>query len=379
MLDPMINRRAATAIFLSSVIGLFTAGRIDAGINHWTTYGPTLGGQPAGISVLALSASHPRTLYAGVWDPLPNTTFASSLFKSTDGGSSWSETTLVQVAPIMAIVVDPSSDDRVLVGTALPPVCAGPCVPTGPPGLYASTDGGTSWSDVSGENTGLLFATSLAIDPVSSGVVYAGTYQGLYKSTDGGTTWEQKGEIGTSDEIGALLTIDPEDHSVIYATTDYGLYKTTDGMETWIGPLLGGDQNPSLLTAVTVDPADSLRIWIGSYSGLYRSSDGGTTWDSVPSPASWVTGVQFDPGNPLNLYLRTWNGDPLYRSANGGSNWASFGDGLPGYPLNTLVIDASGQYLYAGSAGVYDLEIPHEPARVQPLSSAPTAPISGRP
>lgn len=379
ILDPMINRRAATAIFVSSVIGLFAPAVIDAGINHWTTHGPTLGGQPAGVSVLALSASHPLTVYAGVWDPLPNTMFASSLFKSTDGGSSWSETSLVQVAPIMAIVVDPSSDDRVLVGTALPSSCAGPCPPTGPGGLYASTDGGTRWSDISGGNTGLLFATSLAIDPLSSEIVYEGTYNGPFKSTDGGVTWEQKGEIGSSDVVGNLLTMDPADSSVIYASTDYGLYKTTDGMETWTGPLLGGDQNPSLLTAVTIDPADSLRLWIGTYSGLYRSSDGGMTWDSAPAPATWITGVDFDPSNPLMLYLRTSDGDPVYRSANGGNTWESFSDGLPAYPLNTLVIDASGQHLYAGSAGVYDIEIPHEPAIVQPRPSAPTVPVSGRP
>jgi photosystem II stability/assembly factor-like uncharacterized protein len=389
MLDPMINRRAATAIFLSSVIGLFTAGRIDAGVNHWTTYGPTVDGQSAGVYALALEPRDPLTVYAGVgdYDPAQPNVFFSSLVKTTDGGRSWERTGLNKVAVIGAIAVDPASPDVVFVGASPPPICPGICQQTGPGGLFRSTDGGSSWWEVSGGLEDLQYVMSLVIDPTASRITYAGTWHGAWKSTDGGSTWASKGLGGyETGQVGVILRMDPRDPSVLYASTDGGVFKTTDGMETWVGPLLGAGQSPYLLTGVAIDPSDSSRVWIGSNTGLYRSSDGGASWGPAPypeegrTPPTQIVDVQFDPGNPLILYVMTGVRAPLFRSIDGGNTWTAWSDGLrPSYPWKTLAIDAAGEHLYLGMDLIYDLEIPHEPAKVLPRPSAPTVPVSGRP
>jgi hypothetical protein len=149
---------------------------------------------------LAIDPSTPATVYVG--------TYGGEVFKSTDGGGSWSAVSAgLGGAIVYSLAIDPSTPATVYAGTQ-----GG--------GVFKTTNGGGSWSAV---NTGLGGATvySLAIDPSSPATVYAGTYGGggVFESIDGGGSWS-----AVSTGLGAAnvnsLAIDPGTPATIYAGTD---------------------------------------------------------------------------------------------------------------------------------------------------------------
>ncbi|MBI4577995.1 MAG: hypothetical protein HY722_17170, partial [Planctomycetes bacterium] len=92
-------------------------------------------------------------------------------------------------------------------------------------GLFKTTDGGASWSAA---NTGLTstIVRALAIDPSAPSTLYAGTVGGVFKTTDGGAGWSAANAGLTSAFVRALV-IDPSAPSTVYAGTEYGgVYKT---------------------------------------------------------------------------------------------------------------------------------------------------------
>src|SRR5262249_29130290 len=101
--------------------------------------------------------------------------------------------------------------------------------------VFKSTNGGGTWSEV---RTGLPNADvrQLVIDPTASGVVYAATRAGVYKSANGGTSWAEA-DTGISSGIPvsiAALAMDPLDPSTLYAGGEFGsIFKTTNGAATW--------------------------------------------------------------------------------------------------------------------------------------------------
>jgi hypothetical protein len=123
-----------------------------AGANQWTSIGPDGGS----ISALAIDPSHPATLYAGI--------YYSGVYKSTNGGRSWSPAnTGLTATYVQALAIDPSNPATLYATIASK--------------VYKSTDGGGSWSPV---NTGLtnIYVMTLAIDPSHPATLYAGTEGG---------------------------------------------------------------------------------------------------------------------------------------------------------------------------------------------------------
>lgn len=125
-------------------------------------------GLVTGGSALAFNPSAPDTVYAST---------SQSLFKSTNGGTSWATAT-PEIAPGVAwattIAIEP---------TAQGPIYAG----TRGYGIFKSMDGGSSWTEV---NNGLnnLHIQALALDPTTLGTIFAGTSDGVFKTTNGGAT-----------------------------------------------------------------------------------------------------------------------------------------------------------------------------------------------
>src|SRR2546425_1282438 len=139
---------------LCAAVVLSTASRSEADV--WVSNGPE-GGR---IEALAVDPTSPNTVYAGT---------GGGVFKSTDGGGSWTDTGLP--ASVFALAIDPTSPSTLYAA--------------GVGGLFKSTDGAGSWSPVSTlPDLGLILA--LAIDPASPGTVYAATsLPGGFKPTDG--------------------------------------------------------------------------------------------------------------------------------------------------------------------------------------------------
>ena len=123
----------------------------EAGVNVWTSNGPEGGS----ISALAIDPTTPTTLYAG--------TQGGGVFKSTNGGASWSAVNTGLVAShVFALVIDPTTPTTLYAGTDV--------------GVFKSTNGGGSWSAVNTGLTDFAFVSALAIDPMTATTLYAGTY-----------------------------------------------------------------------------------------------------------------------------------------------------------------------------------------------------------
>ena len=121
---------------------------------------------------------------------------------------------------ISALAIDPLTPTTLYAGT--------------PGGVFKSTDGGASWSA-----SGLIKPSVLAIDPLTSTTLYAGS-GGVFQSTDGGASWSASGRLAPWPGAVAALAIDPLTPTTLYAgTVGYSpdslgdLYKTTDGGASW--------------------------------------------------------------------------------------------------------------------------------------------------
>jgi hypothetical protein len=201
-------------------------------------------------------------------------------------------------------------------------------------GVFASTDGGASFSrvnflvpaDLDGGyvRTQPPLVNQLAVDPANpSRILAALFYHGVYESTDGGVTWNDKygdllvpqpGNSGAWLHTAQSVTIDPQDPDVLLmGVLQRGLYRTADNGSTWT--LVGGDLQPSNTGALTrimvaAMPDQPGRMYaLEDKWGLLESSDGGQTWQFFAEP--WVLNTAMNihplPGGG-DFLVFTWGG-----------------------------------------------------------------------
>ena len=215
---------------------------------------------------------------------------------SHDGGRQWRQITSLDGADAMGWAV---TGDAVLAG--------------GHPGLYRSTDNGTTFAKLTGAAT-VPDAHALG---GSGDTVYLGSPQaGLMASTDGGQSWQPRNAQAGRSFMGTIL-VDPANRDRLIAPDmSQGLVSSTDGGRAW--KPLGG---PTAAMAVTWNPGDTRQIIAVGSTGSARSSDGGTTWQKVQMPAG-VSAVTYDSAGST-VYAAALDGDraALYRSTDAGTTW----------------------------------------------------------
>src|SRR5262249_674274 len=251
MIGPFRGGRTVGATGVPGQPNVFYIGVNNGGVWKTTDYGhtwkPIFDDQPTGsIGTVAVAPSRPEVLYVGSGEGLqrPHLSTAPRLSQSTDGGKPWKNMGLRDGQQIPALLVDPRDTDRVFVA-----VLGHPYGANAERGVFRSTDGGTTWEKVlyKDENTG---AVALTFDPSDPRTIYAvlwearqgpwenGSWQGkgsgLYKSTDGGTTWRQltKGLPTTEQRLGRIgIDVARSDPKRIYAIVDAaegGIYRSDD-------------------------------------------------------------------------------------------------------------------------------------------------------
>jgi photosystem II stability/assembly factor-like uncharacterized protein len=247
------------------------------------------------IGAIAVAPTAPTTVWVGTGEA--NTRQSSSwgdgVYKSTDAGKTWTKTGLADTRSIGRIVVDPTNADIVYVAAQ-----GHLWGPNADRGVFKTTDGGRTWTKslFVDENTG---ANDLVIDPTNPQVLYASTYQrqrrnwgfngggpgsGIYKTMDGGATWSKlttglpggdKGRIAL-----ALFASDPK---IVYATVEAknnqsGIYRTLDAGATW-EKTSALNTRPNYFSQIRLDATDRNKVYsLGSNRGFYFSDDGGTTF-----------------------------------------------------------------------------------------------------
>ncbi|MGH9474989.1 MAG: VPS10 domain-containing protein [Terriglobales bacterium] len=343
--------RAGRSVAVAGVPGqpdTFYFGAVDGGvwktINDGTTWQPIFDHEPvASIGAIAVAPSNPDIIYVGTGEPDPRSqsSIGDGMFKSADGGQTWTRIGLQQTRQIGRIVVDPSNPDRVLVA-ALGNIYAA----TPQRGVYRSSDGGATWTKVlfSNDNTG---AIDLSMDPSNPQTLYAALWatrrppwvvypasnepgSGLYKSTDGGSTWTHLTQ-GLPAEPGRIgVAVAPSDPNRVYAMVDAsakqgGLYRSDDAGATW--KLMDNEDRiwnrGWYFESITVDPKNENMLYSMNTS-VYMSSDGGASFDAIKGAPGgddyhqiWVNPI--DPGR---MVLSSDQGTIV--SVDGAKDWSSW-------------------------------------------------------
>ena len=289
-----------------------------------TVWTPIFDGQPiASIGAIAVAPSDPNVVYigSGEADMRSDISVGNGIYKSTDAGKTWKNIGLKDSQQIGRIAIDPKNADIVYVA-ALGHAYA----PNPERGVFRSTNGGQTWQKVLDKGPS-IGAIDMALDPANARTIYAtmwnshrppwsqygpieGPGSGLFKSTDGGDTWTQITGNGLPSgdwrRAGIAVGSGERVYALIDAKTGGGLYRSDDAGKTWIHP--GTDtrvvSRDWYFGQLAVDPQNPDIVYVPNVA-VYRSTDGGKTFDVLKGQpggddyhALWI-----DPTTPSRMIL----------------------------------------------------------------------------
>jgi photosystem II stability/assembly factor-like uncharacterized protein len=369
-IGPTRAGRGRAAVGVPSQPNVFYVGFDNGGVWRSTDYGSTW--QPlfdrestGSIGAIGVAPSNPQVIYVGTGAGIirPDLATGNGMYKSIDGGKTWTHLGLADTKMIAQIEVDPRNPDRLFVAAL-----GHPYGPNPERGIYRSTDGGRSFQKVLYKDE-YTSGNDVRMDPANPDVLYAalwqqqqsfveggafgGTSGGIFKSTDGGSTWRQLTD-GIPTVVQANLAIAPSNPQVIYATIagvpasatgtpppnppTSGVYRSTDGGEHWavvtrgtgvesptatfdprpLGRIGGGDLPP-----IVVDPKNENVVYSAS-TVMWRTEDGGRSWSAVrgaPGGDDYQR-IWINPNNPDIVLAIADQGAVV--SANRGVSWSNW-------------------------------------------------------
>jgi photosystem II stability/assembly factor-like uncharacterized protein len=343
--------RGGRALAVTGVLGEpnhFYFGAVDGGVweslDAGRTWNPIFDDQDVGsIGSIAVAPSSPRTIYVGTGeaDMRSDIAYGDGMYKSTDGGTSWTHIGLTDTMQIGAIVVDPR-DPNVVYAAAL----GHPYAANVERGVFKTTNGGRTWTKIlyKGPDVG---ATALAMAPDDPNVLYAALWQtrrppwnvyppsngpgsGLYKTTDGGATWTPLTN-GLPARVGRIgLSISNAAPHRIYANVDSspnlgGVYRSDDAGASWTR--MDGEQRiwqrGWYFSGISADPRNPDVVYVMNTS-TYRSTDGGKSFEAIlgdPTGDDYHT-LWIDPLDTNRMILGSDQG--VIVSVNGAKTWSSW-------------------------------------------------------
>ena len=219
-------------------------------------------------------------------------------------------------------------------------------------GLFTSSNDGKTWPQQRGILNNMMI-TAIAISPTQPNdmaviallVSGIGTPSGVYVSSDNGETWKARSPAGLSSSAYPYTVKAGYTEGQFYAFYNYaGWYETRDLGQHWYAittDALSNMETPSLLA----DPANPDHLWLGGDAGLYETFDDGKHWQTFAGVTSNVTTLVAPASTPRRLYCLTDQG--LFSWTEGETHVTQLTH-VPASPLlSRLVVDASGQSLYA--------------------------------
>jgi photosystem II stability/assembly factor-like uncharacterized protein len=413
------NEGGKTTLFVGAA-----SGGIWKSIDGGTTFKPVFDKSAVqSIGALAIDPSNPKIVWAGTGEAWTrnSVSIGNGIYKSTDGGETWSNVGLPESERITRIIVHPKNGNIVYA-----------CVPgklwsdSADRGLYKTVDGGKSWSLILKGGNLSTGCSGVSLDPNNPDVLFAGLWDfrrkgwtfrsggdgpdapsasALYRSADGGKSWTQ---LSAKSNKGlppgpwgrVEVTVAPSNSKVVYAfieSKESALFRSDDGGVTWdardrsqmmvwrpfyFARLIVDPSNPDRLFKpdlrlivsedggrsfspaaggshgdwhdLWIDPTNTKHIIGGDDGGLWISWDGGSRWwkgDNLP--ISQFYHVSVDSKDPYQVYgglqdNSSWVGDSSYPGGVTNSRWENLfgGDGFW-----TLVDPSDQNYVYAESQG----------------------------
>ena len=267
------------------------------------------------VGAIAVASSNPEVIYVGTGSACirGNVSVGRGAWKSEDGGRNWHFIGLADSGAFGEMVVHPNNPDLVYAAALGSPFGKNP-----ERGVFRSRDGGDSWEKVLflSDSTG---AVSLAMNPDDPDEIYAGMWRGerkpwtlisgsaeggIYKTTDGGDSWTKLSGGLPEGLVGKVgLAISPVNPQRIWAMVEAepgnGLWRSDDAGASWT--FLNGENNLAgrafYYHHVVADPVDEDAVYVLN-TRLYRSTDGGEDFTLIPVPHGDVHDLWINPENP---------------------------------------------------------------------------------
>jgi len=313
--------------------------------NAGTTFTPTFDGEKSfSIGCVTIDPNDSLTVWAGSGEnnSQRSVSWGDGVYKSVDGGKSWTNVGLGRSEHIGKIIVDPRNSNVVYVA-AQGPLWS----PGGDRGLYKTTDGGKTWkpSLTISENTGV---TDVVFDPSNPDTLYAASYQrrrhvytvinggpesAIYKSTDAGATWTKLTKGLPKENLGRIgLAIPRQNPKTVYAVVEAarkesGFFRSTDGGSSFERMSKYNGGGAQYYAEIFVDPNNPERIYaMDVYARV--SDDAGKTWKKIGERFKHVDNhvIWIDPANSDHVIMGCDGG--LYESFDRTANW-NFKSNLP--------------------------------------------------
>jgi hypothetical protein len=326
-----------------SIIYVATAsGGVWKTVNNGVTWEPIFDGQSTStIGDVTVSPSNPDIVWVGTGEQnnRQSSSWGNGVYKSTDAGKTWTNMGLRDSHHIGRIAIHPTNPDIVYVAAV-----GHLWGPNKERGLFRTTDGGKTWTNTKfiDDNTGFV---DVAIDLQSPNTLYAAAYQrqrrtwgfvgggpgsGLYKTTDGGESWVLLTNglpSGNTGRIGIdVYRANPEVVYAIIENREGGVFRSDDKGLSW-RKMSPTNPRPMYYSKIRIDPNNDQRIWVLGAS-MYFSEDGGRTFRT-----DYVRGVHGDhhamwinPANSNHIVLGSDGG--IYFSYDRGQTW-DFVNSLP--------------------------------------------------
>jgi photosystem II stability/assembly factor-like uncharacterized protein len=292
--------------------------------------------------------------------------YGDGIYRSTDGGENWKNMGLKESQHISKIIVHPENSNIIWVAAQGPLWNKG-----GERGVYKTTDGGTTWKKILGDDE-WVGATDLIIDPRNSDLLYAATWQrhrnvasymgggpgsGIHRSTDGGETWEKLTKGLPSSNMGKIgLAISPKNPDVIYAAIELdrrtgGVFRSENRGGTWEkrSDAVSGATGPHYYQELYASPHKLDRLYLVDVR-MQVSEDGGKTFTRMSEKFKHSDNhtLAFRNDDPNYLLVGTDGG--IYESYDLAENWR-FIENLPVTQFYKVAVDDTEPFymIYGGT------------------------------
>ena len=262
--------------------------------NGGNTWIPIFDDQPVStIGDVTVAPSEPDTVWVGSGEAnnRQSSSWGNGVYKSTDGGKTWTHLGLKDTHHIARILIHPTNPDIVYVAAQ-----GKLWGPNEERGVFKTTDGGKTWTKALYINpdTGV---TDIAMDLANPGTIYAAAYQrrrtafgfngggpgsALYRTTDGGATWKKlTNGLPTAEKGRMALDVYRRNSNIVYALVEAaqggtGIYRSDDKGDTWT-KMSNTNPRPMYFSQVRIDPNNDQRVWVLGVQ-VHYSDDGGKTF-----------------------------------------------------------------------------------------------------